>query len=223
MKNKKILVLGDCHCPYADLDVLEEARKFGLKKKVDLIIQMGDLVDFKALSRFPKAPEDDSAFLEHLNTSKQVREIEKMFPKLFLLEGNHCKRLLKKASESGIPKEMIKSFKDTLGVKNWVWHEGTDPFEYNGTIFIHGDELSGSVRRMVELFGCNVVKAHTHRAEIVYCSTFNKKSWGMDVACTANLKGKSFAYANSTISKSMVGYGYIENNSPFWFPKGFNK
>ena len=54
-------------------------------------------------------------------------------------------------------------------------------------------------------------------------ATFNKKMWGMDAACTANLKGDSFKYANANISKSMSGYGYIENGNPFWFPKGFNK
>jgi len=91
---KAILCLGDMHAPDADMEAIRQARAYydyltQISKEV-VVVQMGDIMDQKAWSRFPSDPDDDSPQLEWDRTEKQLREIAEIFPNLHVLTGNHC-------------------------------------------------------------------------------------------------------------------------------------
>ena len=217
--SKRILVLGDSHHPDADFDVLEQARVFAKEHKVNLTISTGDMLDQKAWSRFPKGPEDDSPQLEWEKSVKSALKMSKMFPNMIILNSNHDRRYIKKAAEAGLPKVMVRTLDELIPVKGWQWHLGPNPLVIDNTAFMHGDELSGSVAAKVSTLGMNVVQGHTHKAELKYVCTFDKRLFGLDVGCTVDVNGRSFDYAASSLTKVWVGFGYIENGVPHLIPK----
>ena len=215
----RILVLGDTHLPFHDMEVLEQAYEFGKRVKAQKVISVGDLSDQKSWSRFMKEPDDDSPTVEWSKTQKSAKELAKLFPKLTIIPGNHCVRYIKKAKEAGIPVEMLKTFGELFPFDGWEWHTNRKPFVLNNTVFLHGDELSGSVAAKAKILGMNVVQGHTHRAAIEYVATFNHKLFAMDVGCMVDPNSKAFDYAAKSLNKVWVGYGYIEDGVPYLFPK----
>jgi predicted phosphodiesterase len=215
----KILVLGDSHLPYTDFEVIEQAHSFAKKVKPDLVISTGDMTDQKFWSRFPKSPEDDGGIAEWEKVIKGAKEFGKMFPKLVILNSNHDRRYVKKASDSGIPKIMIRTLSELIPNPGWKWHLGPNPFIVGDIAFMHGDELNGGVKAKATTLGMNVVQGHSHKAELHYVNTFNKSLFAMDVGCTVDPKSPAFDYAASSLTKVWVGFGYIDNGVPHLIPK----
>lgn len=217
--SKRILILGDSHHPDADFDVLEQARQFAKQHKITQVVSTGDMLDQKAWSRFPKGPDDDSPQLEWEKAVKSCLEMAKMFPNMIILNSNHDRRYIKKAAEAGLPKAMIRTLDELIPVKGWKWHLGPNPLVIDNTAFMHGDELQGSVEVKATKLGMNVVQGHTHKAELKYVCTFDKRLFALDVGCTVDVNGRSFDYAASSLTKVWVGFGYIENGVPHLIPK----
>jgi len=216
----RILVLGDIHLPFCDWDALEEARKFGVKHKADLVFTTGDLTEQKSWSRFLKEPSDDNPESEWNKTVAAAKELNKMFPNLVIRRSNHDLRYMKKAFEAGLTKSMIKGLDELFPYKGWIWALDNDPYIVDDIAFLHGDELNGSVRSKVQILGMNVIQGHTHaKAEIVYHATFNRKLWGMDVGCMIDTKSAAFDYAAKNLTKVWVGFGWIQDGVPYLFPK----
>lgn len=215
----KILVLGDSHLPYTDFEIIEQARDFARKFKPDIVISTGDMTDQKYWSRFPKSPEDDGGLEEWEKVLKGAKQFAKMFPELIILNSNHDRRYLKKASESGLPRVMVKTLSELIPNEGWQWHLGPNPFIYDNIAFMHGDELQGGVRAKAATLGRSVVQGHSHKAELHYINTFDKSVFAMDVGCTVDPTSAAFDYAASSLSKVWVGFGYIENGVPYLVPK----
>jgi predicted phosphodiesterase len=207
--------------PFQDWEVLEQARQFAAKNKPDLVYSVGDITDQKSWSRFLKDPTDDCPETEWNKTMKASKELSKMFPKLLIRRSNHDQRYIKKAYEAGIVKAMLRGLDELFPYKGWRWILDNDPHELNnGSIAVmHGDELQGSVKSKVQHLAMNVVQGHTHKAEIVYNCTFNRRLWGMDVGCMIDKKSAAFEYAAKYLSKVWVGFGWVQDGVPYLFPK----
>jgi Icc-related predicted phosphoesterase len=54
--NLKILALGDIHYPFQNNSALEWCIEVVRKEKPDLVIQVGDLYDFYAFSKYTRSP-----------------------------------------------------------------------------------------------------------------------------------------------------------------------
>ena len=53
-----------------------------------------------------------------------IKELEKMFPKMDLLDSNHGSLVYRRAFKHGIPRAYIKEYNDFLEVgKGWKWHD----------------------------------------------------------------------------------------------------
>lgn len=222
MKYKKILVLGDIHTPFADLDIIKQAYEFNKKFKADLVLCTGDVLDQKAFSKYPKDPEDDGPAEEWRKSVEQCKEIAKYFPKMTILGANHDRRYLKKAAEAGLPKFMLKALKDLVPIPGWTWHLGPNPLVLNGNIAcMHGDELQGAPIVKAQKLGMNIIQGHTHQAVIQYLQNFNKQMWALDAGCTVDPTAAAFDYAAGSLTKVWRGFAYVENNVPHLVP--YNK
>jgi predicted phosphodiesterase len=215
----KILVLGDIHLPFCDWEALEQARQFAVKNKPDLVFTTGDLTDQKSWSRFMKEPDDDNPENEWRKTVHASKQLAKMFPNLVIRRSNHDIRYMKKAAEAGLVKSMMRTLPELFPYKGWTWELDNDPYMIGNIAFMHGDELSGSVKAKVQSLGMNVVQGHTHKAEIIYNCTFNRRLWGMDVGCMVDVKSAAFDYAARNLTKVWVGHGWIQDGVPYLFPK----
>lgn len=96
-KIEKTLIIPDMHCPYEDYRALHGVYQFIKEYKPDRIIQLGDMVDFYALSRFSKDPDRLTGLQGEIDVARyhleQIRKVHK--GELVVLEGNHEARLQK--------------------------------------------------------------------------------------------------------------------------------
>lgn len=219
-KNRKILVIGDVHHPFADFELLDQIYEFKKKFKPDFILCTGDMLDQKAWSRYPKDPEDDGAEVEWTKALRASKEMAKLFPNLTILNSNHDIRYIKKARESGLVRSMVRTIDEIVNIPGWRWHMGPGPLVINKDIAcFHGDELHGGVLAKAKNLGMNVIQGHSHKAELHYYTTFNKQIWALDAGCVVDPKAAAFNYAASSIGKVWTGFAYIEDNVPHLIPK----
>ena len=216
----KILILGDIHTPFADMSLIKQAAEFNKTFKADLVICTGDMLDQKAYSKYPKDPEDDGPAAEWMKAVAQCKKIAEHFPEMIILGSNHDRRFIKKATEAGLPKFMIRSLKELVPIKGWTWHLGPDPLVINGNIAcLHGDELQGAPIIKATKLGMNIIQGHTHQASIQYLQTFKKQLWAVDPGCMVDKKGAAFDYAASSLTKVFTGFGIVQDNVPQIIPK----
>jgi predicted phosphodiesterase len=217
----KVLVLGDVHLPYPDLELLKEAARFNKHYRADVVVCVGDLTDQKTWSKYGRDTDDPGNDEEWDMVIESAKKVEKLFPKLTIVIGNHDIRYLKAANVAGIPTQMIKSLKEALPIKGWNWHTSNDPLEIDGVVYVHGDESSGPPETKATQLGQPVVQGHTHKGRIVYAVTpKNRVLWGMDVACTADVTSPAFRYAKKMLKKAMVAFGTVTDKIPHLYPKG---
>jgi len=118
------LVLADLHIPFLDRSALSAVFSYLEEQKVkpDLMVLLGDVLDFFKISRFPRAKDNTkpSVLEEITQTQVFLKELRGKFPeaKIIYYEGNHERRLttyiMQNASEIyGVSNEFI-------GGKTWA-------------------------------------------------------------------------------------------------------
>jgi len=213
----RIMVLGDLHLPYTLWPAVEAAALFARQYKPDLIIQVGDLIDGKAWSRYPKDP-DDCPQTEWDATEIAVHRLHKLFPEMVILSGNHDRRIMHKAAEASIPSQLVKTLEEIFPYKQWIWHVGGKPFQIHDTVFIHGDETLGNAWQKAQRMGKNVVQGHDHQAYLNYINTFDTSVYGMSVGTFLDGKSAAARYAARNPFRCWLGWATITNGVPALHP-----
>ena len=210
----KILVLGDLHIPWVEIECLKAAHAFNRKYKADLVIQMGDLIDAKAWSRYPKDPDDLSPHHEWEATEIGIDKLHKLFPELTILSGNHDRRPMMRAFEAGIPKKLVRALDTYFDHPGWKWHMGPNPFEADKIAFVHGDEMAGNAWQKAKNLGQSLVQGHDHMAYLHYINTFNRQTFAMSVGCMMDAVSIAARYAAKNPSKMWLGWATITDGEP---------
>ena len=200
----KILIISDLHFPYAHKDSLPFLQAVKSWLKPDRVVNIGDEVDYHAISFHDKDPDLDNATQELLKAREDIKKLEKLFPKMDLLHSNHA---------------------DILDVnkKNWKWHDKllvTDKF--GSYYFVHNmnkDPLKSSMS-----IGTNLVQGHFHTDfQVKYWSSPEALRWGMTVGCLIDKDSMAFAYSRVNIRRPILGCAYIENGIPNLIPMVLEK
>ena len=98
MQYKKVMVIGDMHIPYHHKDSMAFLR--ALKKKYkgfDLVVNIGDELDQHAISMHDSDPDLPSAGDELKLAKTHVKELEKIFPDMTLVDSNHSSLVYRRA------------------------------------------------------------------------------------------------------------------------------
>lgn len=214
----KILVLGDLHFPWHEHRCLEACYEFSKKYKPDLVIQVGDIIDGKAWSRYPKDPDDLSPELEWQQVVTSMAQLNKMFPQLVILQGNHCLRIMTRASEAGLCQPLIRTLNQVFDYKGWKWHVQPKPYVADGITFIHGDELPGNAWQKAQKIGKPLVQGHDHLGYLQYVNTFDHQIFGMSVGCMIDAKSIAARYAARNLMRCWLGWGTITHLRPELHP-----
>lgn len=92
--NKNILLLPDVHIPYHDERALSLAINYGVTHDVDTVIINGDFIDFYAISRFDKDPQQVKLIDELYQARDVLYSIRETFPNALIIfkHGNHENR-----------------------------------------------------------------------------------------------------------------------------------
>lgn len=220
---KTILVLPDLHFPWAHWEGLDMAHRWAKKHKPDLVIQLGDITDQKGWSRWPGDTDDPNPEDEFEQMIAGMKEMGKMFPKMEVLTGNHDRRLYIKASESKLPKRMVKTMQELVGNKKWNWHVDPRqklivPSPRGKILFVHGDENGGTPIAKAVAIGMNVCQGHTHKTSVTYRQTIDQFVWGFEAGHLMDVQSKAADYSASSSIGSACGFGVIKHGVPYWIP-----
>jgi len=221
----KILIISDLHYPYAHKDSLPFLKAVKSWLKPDKVINIGDEVDYHAISFHDKDPDLDNATQELLKARDDIKKLEKVFPKMDLLHSNHGSLVFRKRKYHGLPDYIIKDYADILDVnkKNWKWHDKLILHDkYGSYYFVHNmnkDPLKSSMS-----IGMNFIQGHYHTDfQIKYWSSPEALKWGLSVGCLIDKDSLAFAYSRVNIRRPILGCAYIEDGIPNLIPMVLEK
>ncbi len=221
---KRILVISDMHHPYSHPDTVPFLRALQNKHKFDKVVCIGDEVDFHALSFHDSDPDLPSAGEELDRAVKALQPIYKLFPKMDIVESNHGSMVLRKGLASGMPKAVLKSYREVLEAPvgwNWVFDIQVQT-ELGPVYFCHGK--SGAAGRLTSLYGMSCIQGHFHeKAQITYISTPEKLMFDAHTGCLADDKSLALGYNKINPKRPIISLIIIINGIPQIVPMVLNK
>lgn len=225
----KILCIGDTHFPFVKNAYLKKTIAWAKKHQPDVIIQIGDLYDNYAFSKYTKVvnymtPEQELRKGRKL-AEQMWKDFKKVAPKAkcYQMMGNHCARIIKRVLERLPALDMRIKLKDQVsklhnidglfqfpGVTSMLDYRAE--LKLNGIIFIHG--FKGNIGDHVKYFHKNVVAGHLHRGGIVYQKIGGKTVWEMNCGFLGDDKALPFQYGETKTTTWTPGFGVIDGDGP---------
>lgn len=216
---KKILVIADLHIPLHDPQAIEIALSEGEKFKPDLIIILGDLIDFDEISHWNSSPPSGFDTKSELKLVKNfLVDLRHRFKKLPILfkYGNHEERLekfiIKNAKEIYFLFDNLLS--NALELDKLKIEPVEFPFHINNFWFLHGHEYRSRASRYIAAALYNRVRrpglaGHFHRTDIYSTSSIDGEIDRFYV--TACLQGK---VTYSKVPAFEKGFATVEFKTP---------
>lgn len=222
MKNnyKRILCISDQHAPYNHPDMLRFLAAIKKKYKPTFVINGGDEVDAHALSFHDSDSDLPSAGDELVKATKVIKQLERLFPNMVLLDSNHGSMALRKMKHHGIPMKFLTPNNTIYGVSNrWKWVNDLTIRLPNGqdVYFCHGMTKSGI--KLASQRGTNVVQFHYHTEfRIDYIGNPNSLLFSINSGCLINRKSLAFAYDKLNLNRPIIGTSMIIDSKPLLIP-----
>ena len=221
IKYKRTLIIGDCHFPFVHTPTLERIYEYARLHKPEIIIQVGDLYDLYAHSKFPRSQNLYSPVEEERlgreGAEAMWKKLKEICPKAdcYQLYGNHDVRPVKRTMEVAPQMEHIVA-KHVEGLMSF---DGvkliTDPREeliIEDIQFIHG--YRGKTGDHRDYTFMNTVCGHLHRAGIAYRRIQGRAIWEMNVGFIGDPEAKVFGYTPQKIKDYTLGFGWIDIDGP---------
>ena len=141
-----------------------------------------------------------------------IKQLEKMFPKMDLLDSNHGSLVFRRAYKHGIPKAYIKKYNDFLQVgKGWKWHDDLIIDTPLGKVyFCHGK--TPDILKLAQSMGMSCVSGHYHSLMGVrYYGNSLGLYFGLQVGCMIDSKSLAFRYNKVQKARPIIGCSVIQN------------
>ena len=218
-------LISDLHSPYQHTDALDFLKAIRDTYQLKNWISLGDEADKHAMSFHNTDPDLMSAGYELKEAAGVLRDLEKIIPKLRIIDSNHGSLHLRKALAHGIPKEYIRSYNEIYGVGDgWSWHpELTIKLaDKQYVYFTHGK--TADVYKLSQSMGMSAVQGHYHeKFNIHYWGNPLGLFWGMQIGCLIDPKSYAFAYNKTNLKRPIIGTGIIYDGQPLLIPMVLNK
>ena len=216
-----IMVMPDIHAPYQHPDTLSFLKLVRDTFAPDLVVNLGDELDYHAMSFHDSDPNLDSAGMELENAKQFMHLLHKEFPEVLVCHSNHGSMAFRRAKAHGIPVQLIKKYRDVIfpehGAPHWSWaaswRVGTPMGE---VLFKH---QSSGILTDAAHNSCNLVVGHSHgNFSIEYSASSSHLYYGMYCGCLIDKDSMAFAYGKHSLRKPIVGCGMIINGRPVLLP-----
>lgn len=222
---RKIMCLGDIHFPFHCKNSLNKVYQLIEQLKPDVIIQMGDLYDQYAHSKFPRSQN----IYTPENEEKLAREeAEKMWSKIILISpnskkyqimGNHDIRMMRQTL-ANMPSiehairdyllklmtfnrvETIADYRSELVIDGIMFHHG-----YRSKLGDHSNYVLG-----------NMCVAHTHHGGTVFRKYKEDIFWELNAGFLADHDAKALSYTPQKATTQTLGIGWIDELGPRFIP-----
>ncbi len=216
-----IQIAGDMHLPWVHEPTLKYFHEFNGDMKPNYVVQIGDLYDMYAHTRFPKSqniytPKDEEArarakavefweLVKHNNP--KARRIQ--------FKGNHDIRPIKSALQHAPNLEhFVESYMDQLmafdGVETIADHR--EIYQIEGIGFHHGYLAQLGAHRDSNLI--NMVVGHTHMGGAVYRGIRGQTLWELNAGLMGDPTSKVMSYTQAKEEKQTLGFGFIDKYGP---------
>jgi predicted MPP superfamily phosphohydrolase len=222
--NKKILTISDMHCPYEHKDAFKFLAALKKKYKPDLVVCLGDMVDWHSISFHPKDPDLAGAGDELTKIRAKVQKLEVLFPKMIIVGSNHGDLPLRKLKDAGLPKHFLRNYNDIYGVgKGWVFCDDLMLKSKDESIYI-AHSISKDVRKVAAQRGVHHICGHHHTIfEISYVSNPRNLLWGVNGGCLIDKEALAFEYGKLTLDRPIIGTPVVLFGQPKLEPMLLNK
>lgn len=214
---QRALFISDTQIPFEVADALpflkSVVKEFRIEK--DAIFHVGDEIDCYHASFHDKDPDAlHSPASEIAHTYDRLKAWYKTFPELKLAISNHGLRWAKKASKAGIPKDVLKGYRDILKAPaGWRWQSSwLIKMQREPVYMFHGMGYSGvhAYRQAAIDKGMNVVFGHLHsNPGISHIVNDPRSRWGMVVGSLIDHKAYAFNYAKDHRFQPWLGVGVV--------------
>lgn len=219
----KVLVIPDLQAPFFHRDSIAFLTAVKKKYQPNVVVNIGDEVDFHALSEYNHDPDGLSAGDELIKAIESLQPFYKLFPKVLVCTSNHTARPFRKAYKHGIPKAFLKEYREFLQApKGWEWAE---EYEIDGVIYEHGEGQSGAAGALKAALGNmqSTVIGHLHAfAGIQWSANDKHLIFGFNTGCLIDRHAYAFAYGKLFKNKPVLGCGIIDNGIPMFVPMLLN-
>jgi len=218
---ERILVIGDTHFPFVHGPTLERIYEFAKKEKPTIIIQVGDLLDLYAQSKFPRSlnhygPEEEERLGMEMAT-EMWSTLRKLCPKTqcYQLLGNHDVRPIKRVLEAAPSLEHVVK----AHYRNLIKFEGVTTIDdyrqeliIDGIIFHHGYRSQLGSHRDYTLR--NFVCGHSHKGGVVFKRLREEIIWELNAGFIGDADAKALSYTAQKIHDQTLGWGFIDEYGP---------
>ena len=117
--HNSVLVISDLHIPYHHKDSFRFLKAIKKEFKPDTVINIGDLLDFHAISMHEHNPDLPSAGHELDIAREYVKELEGIFPEVTEVDSNHSSLVYRRALKFGMSKQFLKPYGEFLGTRKF--------------------------------------------------------------------------------------------------------
>tara|TARA_R100000995_G_scaffold40656_1_gene18908 strand:+ start:10366 stop:11052 length:687 start_codon:yes stop_codon:yes gene_type:complete len=214
-----VLVISDLHIPYHHKDSFDFLREIKKQFKPDFVVNIGDLLDFHAISFHEHNPDLPSIGDELTVSKNYIKELESIFPNVTEVHSNHSSLVYRRAIKYGMSAQFLRPYGEFLGTKKWQWVDDLKLQMCNGksVYFTHG--RSADVLKVSQTMAMNCVQGHYHtKFSIGYWANPDDLYWGMQVGCLINQKSMAFSYAKNFSTRFVLGCGIIIEGMPRLLP-----
>jgi len=209
--NAKYLVISDLQVPFQFSEAVINLKKLVKAFKFDLVLNVGDEMDFNTISRFADGKAE--SFMQTLDEDRATcQDILFDLKTDVVSRSNHSDRLYKSIQRipglMGLPELQYANF---MGFNDLGIHYASKPYPIPGTNFVlcHGDEgvisnIAGQTAlNLSKRWGRSVISGHTHRlgytcASEAFNGRLERVLVGVECGHTCDLKKMSYTkgYAN---------------------------
>jgi hypothetical protein len=216
-----ILVIPDIHAPYHHPDTLAFLVAVRDKFTPDLVVNLGDELDYHAMSFHDSDPNLDSAGVELERGKMFLQELYTPFPEVLVCHSNHGSMQYRRAKAHGIPVQLIKKYRDVIfpehSAPGWSWaHNWRVQTPLGPVLFKH--QASGILADAAHN-SCNLVVGHNHgNFSVEYSASSSHLYYGMYCGCLIDKDSMAFAYGKHSLRKPIIGCAVILNGRPVLLP-----
>lgn len=225
VENSSVLIISDTHFPYSHPDTIKFLTAVKRFYKPDRVIHIGDEIDAHAMSFHSHDPDLLSPSSELELAIKYLKILYRLFPNVDVMESNHGSLVYRRAKAFGIPKSVIKSYRDMLEAPlGWKWHKDLVIKLSNGSLCYFSHSKGSDILRVSQSMGMSCVSGHEHnKFEIRYWANPLGLYFGMTVGCLIDDKSLAYSYNKLIAKRPLIGVGVICNGYPILIPMVLNK
>lgn len=215
----RVLIIGDTHAPAMRRGYVDFLKRVAEKYQPNIVVHIGDLVDWHSISYHERLPTLSSAHQEYKIAKRQVKHLVEAFPEAYWLIGNHDSLTERQATTAGLPPDVLRDYNDLWDVP-WKVLPRFAELKIDGVIYTHGEGPGGMYAHgnRAKARRRSVVMGHLHsNAGTIWDATPDDRIFGLAVGCGVDNDKMQFLYGKASPRKPMLGCGFVDSGKDAFF------